>query len=223
MVPNQVNEVLLSEFWNREAKKKRKSEIKKTVEEERRKYRERSTWRQRDVKTHPQRCSWTSGSDNTTQQSHWRGPQPSYACTLPSTPRGLLRAPALSSFPPSLDVTWVRHINWKKLFHLKTLAFSQGTCIRFSALPLLHCVGLAQLFPSLGLQLLLAKEREGPDGSPRISRIPVPGSNSPWVGVENFLGNFHFKKENSIRCLFSNFSVCQNHLGSFFETSFLSL
>jgi hypothetical protein len=37
------------------------------------------------------------------------------------------------------------------------------------------------------------------------------------------LGNFHFKKENSIRCLFSNFSVCQNHLGSFFETSFLSL
>ena len=177
MVPNQVNEIPLSEFgmWDGENDNSTGCKSSRCGGGEE---------RQRDTSETERGHYVCSTCPGLIFRARWLSPEP---------PEGLTAQPRLypaqhstrppemlswSSFlPMSLDITWASLINLKKsILFFKKLAFSWDTYVQGSICHYFIVWLLASRSPSLGLILLLSKERKGPEGSPRTSRIPVPGS-----------------------------------------------
>lgn len=180
MAPDHVNEIPLSEFWMWDREKEnspRCENIRHRGEEEAercRRDRERSIFVHRGAPGPEVMARWLS-------PEQLRGSQPSHGGSLHSTPRGLLRrSPDPPSFSLLVHENWVSLVNLKKPVLLKkALPFYRVTCIEVPICHYFTVWPMTSHSPSLGLILLFSKERKGPEGSPRIPRIPVPGSGTP--------------------------------------------
>ena len=111
-------------------------------------------------------------------------------------------------------------INLKKPILFKKISFkSEYLCPRVS-LPFPHCAALGQPHSLPGPHSPPSKERKGPEGPPRISRIPVPGNDTPLSLGWWLFGDCHSKKENSIRLVSLELEGSPESAG---ELAFLSM